>query len=216
MIDNLSLSPLLEISDIHKEIILYNKISFSNIASVLYYDLRIYNKFFIGAYSLGQEYDVSREPHLTYLQKRYILKSNLFDKNCLSNTDVNVDLGNTQYCIGDYNIYDDINYECISGTKEKFRIIDNLGTTSSCNNCNNYCKSKCFDQDIKGCLCSYDSSKYLLRYIQSANIDEGEKIFYCQKPESLNLNEFSNIKIENIAIGQSTSYMVEFWFFIHS
>ena len=216
MIDNLSLSPLLEINDIHKEKILYNKISFSNIASVLYYDLRIYNKFFIGAYSLGQEYDVSREPHLTYLQKRYILKSNLYDKNCLSNTDVNVDLGNTQYCIGDYNIYDDINYECVSGTKEKFRIIDNLGTTSSCNNCNNYCNSKCFAQDIKGCLCSYDSSKYLLRYIKSANIDEGEKIFYCQKPESLNLNEFSNIKIENIAIGQSTSYMVEFWFFIHS
>ena len=62
-------------------------------------------------------------------------------------------------------------------------------------------------------MCSYDSEKYLLRYIKSAKINEGEKMFYCQNPEGLNLNEFNNININNIAIGQLNSYMIEFWIY---
>ena len=217
MIDNLSLSPNIDFDILKNEKILYNKISLSNIVSSLYYDLRIYNKFFIGSYSLGQEYDTSREPHLTYLKKRILLNSNSIGINCLDSSEVNVNLGINNYCIGDVNIYDDINYFCNSDlNNEKFRIIDSITQSSKCENCNSNCISKCYDNDIKGCMCSYDSEKYLLRYIKSAKINEGEKMFYCQNPEGLNLNEFNNININNIAIGQLNSYMIEFWIYIYS
>ena len=216
MIDNISINPELELSEIGKTRINFNKISLSNIINVLYYDLRIYNKFFIGAYSLGQQYDTTFEPHLTYLQKRYLLTSITSDSNCLLSSDVNSDLGSNSYCYGDVNRYDDTNYECNGHTKEKFRLIDSISLHMKCEYCDSYCNSKCYDKDNKGCLCSYDSQIYLFKYNKSANIDEGDKIFYCKKPDFLNLNEYNNIQLNNIEIGSSTSYMIDFWVFIHS
>jgi hypothetical protein len=41
-------------------------------------------------------------------------------------------------------------------------------------------------------------------------------MYYCQKPEGLNLNEYNNIKLNNIKIGDSLSYQIEFWTYIYS
>ena len=216
MIDNISIKSELELIELGKTRINFNKISITNIVNALYYDLRIYNKFFIGAYSLGQQYDISVEPHLTYLQKRYLLTSTTSDSNCLLSSEVNINLGSNSYCFGDVNMYDDTNYECNGDSRDKFRLINSITQINNCEYCNSYCISKCYDKDKKGCLCTYDSQIYLLRYNNSTNIDEGEKIFYCQKPEILNLNEFNNIKLDNIEIGSSTSYMIDFWVYIYS
>ena len=210
MIDNISLPIDMEISSLNNDIIEFNKISFSNTISALYYDLRIYNKFYVGAYSLGQQHDTSQ--HST-MQKRIMLRSTSSGTSCLTSTDVTTNLGSNTYCIGDDNMYDDSTYQCTDTTKEQFRIINSISHTSSCTDCNENCDSKCYDSDEKGCICSYDSNKYLLRYIKSADVDNGEKMFYCQKPDSLNLNEFNNIRL-NVELG-TTSYMIEVWIYVY-
>ena len=216
MIDNISINPELDLTEIGKTRINFNKISISNIINALFYDLRIYNKFFIGPYSLGQQYDTSFEPHLTYLQKRYLLTSITSDSNCLLSSDVNNYLGSNSYCVGDINRYDDTNYECNGDSRDKFRLIDSISEISNCEYCDSYCINKCYDKDKKGCLCTYDNQIYLFRYNKSANINEGEKIFYCQKPDILNLNEYNNIQLNNIEIGSTTSYMIDFWVYVYS
>ena len=217
MVDDITQPAEINIETLKRETILYNKISMSNIVSALYYDLRIYNKFFIGAYALAQDYEANTEPHLTYLKKRLKFNSIDFGFDCLSVSEVNVTLGTTAYCIGDVNLYDDTNNICNGdSTNDKFRIINYITQTITCETCNTYCKSKCYSNDIQGCLCSYDTEQYLLRYIESANIDDNQKMYYCQKPEGLNLNEYNNIKLNNIKIGDSLSYQIEFWTYIYS
>ena len=211
MIDNISLPIDMDINTLNNDIINFNKISFSNTISALYYDFRIYNKFYIGAYSLGQQHDTSS--HST-LQKQIMLKSTSTGTSCLTSSDVTISLGSTPYCIGDDNMYDDSDYQCTDTTKEQFRIINSISHTSSCIDCNEKCDSKCYDSDEKGCICSYDSNIYLLRYIKSAKVDNGEKMFYCQKPDSLNLNEFNNIRV-NVGLGSTTSYMLEVWIYVY-
>ena len=212
MIDDVSIPNSMELSELNLDTILYNKISLSNTVSALYYDLRIYDKFYIGAYSLGQEFDT------TFPSLKYYLKLNSIStgNGCLDQNDVETSLISTNYCIGDDNMYDDSDYQCVDNGNQQFRIINSVSHSVSCNNCNEYCDSKCYDINEQGCLCTYDSKKYILRYIKSAKVDDGEKMFYCQKPYILNLNEFNNINIGYISLGSSTSYQIEFWFYVFS
>jgi hypothetical protein len=51
-----------------------------------------------------------------------------------------------------------------------------------------------------------------LRY----DFDEENQKFYCEKLDSINLNEYNEIVIENIGIGSEIGYMLEFWFYLET
>jgi hypothetical protein len=51
-----------------------------------------------------------------------------------------------------------------------------------------------------------------LRY----DFNEEKQKFYCEKLDSININEYNDIVIENIGIGTETGYMIEFWFYLET
>ena len=89
----------------------YNHISLSNKVSAYYHDLRIYRKFFIGAYALGQDPDTNNHNYLIY---NLLLVSSTDDDTCLQN--INIDTTTSQlgthYCKGDDNKYDNGIFIC--------------------------------------------------------------------------------------------------------
>ena len=208
MIDRVMIHPTKTFSSLMSTTqIKYNHISLSNKVSAYYHDLRIYRKFFIGAYALGQDPDTNNHNYLIY---NLLLVSSTDDDTCLQN--INIDTTTSQlgthYCKGDDNKYDNGIFIC-QNPPEQYRVIDSIENTHSCNICDgDYCNSKCFDITTKGCLCTYDSTIYWLRNIKDDTI-------YCERPNSLNLNEYGNIIVSDIN-GGTSSYMIECWMFIYS
>ena len=187
----------------------FNKISISNKVSAYYYDFRVYRKFFIGAYALGQDPNSATHTYLLYNLK---LSSNANDDSCLTTNDIDTGTSNlgTGYCEGDDNKYENSAFTC-PNTPEQFRVINAIENNFNCNLCDdNYCNSKCFSTGNKGCMCSYDGTIYWLRNLKTQNL------IHCERPNSLNINEFGNIQIADIDVGSSSSYMIEMWVFIYS
>ena len=87
MIDENIIEPEIDINELHKTIINYDYISINNKMSAVFYDLRIYNKFFIGAYGIGQDiYSSSFGQPL--LIRRFAFKSTNEMSNDLKQIDV--------------------------------------------------------------------------------------------------------------------------------
>ncbi len=241
MINDIMMEPLIPMKDLHLKPVLFNEIKINNKISAAFYDFRIYNKYLIGAYALGQSL-VDSSYSAGMLIKRLTLKSSSTD--CVQSGDF-VDLvgGNVFSCVPDDNPFDNPVFTCPPPDlgKEIIKIIDvSMNTTVNCIECNDYCSSLCISENNNGCLCEYDSRIYWLRYNFDTTteveedvkkkdknkntenetkkvFDNNEKIkFYCEKPDSLNVNEYDEITIPDIDLGSEKSYMVELWFYVHS
>jgi hypothetical protein len=178
--------------------------------SAVFYDLRIYNKFFIGAYGIGQDiYSSSFGQPL--LKRRFSLKSTSESSNdCAQTNDINPSIGSNIQCIGDYNPYDDPNLKCESG---EYRIVDAINNKIECNTCDSYCDiNYCTSNTTKNCSCVNDGPNYWIRY----DFEEDKQKFYCEKLDSININEYNDIVIDNIGVGTETGYMIEFWFYLET
>ena len=207
MIDENTIQPCVDITNLNKKIIKLDKISINNKMNALFYDLRIYNKFFIGAYGIGQGmYSSSYSQSL--LIKRFSFKSSSPSSNdCIEDSNL---IETDVQCLGDNNPYDDPNLVCDSG---KIKIINVLNNEINCIVCDDYCDiNYCTYNTTKNCMCINDDRKYWLRY----NFEEEKQKFYCEKLDSINLNEYNDIIINNIGIGSNTGYMIELWFYVES
>ena len=208
MIDDNIIQPNIDLINLNKKKISFNKISINNKMNTLFYDLRIYKKFFIGAYGLGQDSYLSSYSQ-TFLIKNFTFNSSSSTSNdCIkSEDDIQINLADVQ-CLGDYNPYDDPNLVCESG---KLKIINALNNEIDCLTCDNYCDiNYCTYNTTKNCMCINDGENYWLRY----NFEEEKQKFYCEKLDSINLNEYNDIVINNIGIGSSTGYTIELWFYV--
>ena len=210
MIDENIIEPTMELYEIHKTRIRFNTISINNQMSAVFYDLRIYNKFFIGAYGIGQDIYNSAYGQ-SFLIKRFEFKSNsASSNNCINNAETNVLSQSEILCIGDNNPYDDPNLSCGTG---QFKLVDALNNLVECNTCDSYCEiNYCSYNTTKNCTCINDGPTYWLRY----DFGEEKQKFYCEKLDSINLNEYNDIVINNIGVGTETGYMVELWFYVES
>ena len=210
MIDENIIEPEIDLVELHKTNINYDYISINNKMSAVFYDFRIYNKFFIGAYGIAQDiYSSSFGQPL--LIRRFSFKStDELSNDCAQDADFNPSIGSNIQCIGDNNPYDDPNLVCQSG---EYRIIDAINSIIDCNTCDNYCDiNYCTSNTTKNCSCVNDGPLYWLRY----DFDEEKQKFYCEKLDSINLNEYNDIVIDNIGIGTETGYVIEFWFYLQT
>ena len=210
MIDENIIEPEIDLKELHKKNIHFDYISINNKMSAVFYDLRIYNKFFIGAYGIGQDiYSSSFGQPL--LIRRFSLKSTSESSNdCAQTNDINPSIGNNVQCIGDYNPYDDPNLICQSG---EYRIVDAINNKIECNTCDSYCNiNYCTSNTTKNCSCVNDGPDYWIRY----DFEEDKQKFYCERLDSININEYNDIVIDNIGVGTETGYMMEFWFYLET
>ena len=210
MLDENIIQPEIDLVQLHKTIINYDYISINNKMNAVFYDLRIYNKFFIGANGIGQDI-YSSSFGLPLLIKRFEFKSTDETSNdCAQPSDFNPSIGNNLQCIGDNNPFDEPNLTCESG---EYKIIDAINNRIECNTCDSYCDiNYCTSNTTKNCSCINDGQNYWLRY----DFEEEKQKFYCEKLDSINLNEYNDIVIENIGIGTETGYMIEFWFYLET
>ena len=202
----------------------FNKISISNIVSALYYDLRIYNNFIVGLYGYSQNpYSGNNGYGYDNKVKEYLLSSTTNNFQCLSSSSVigPVLSTTTDYCIGDENLYDNSNTYC-DNINNKYRYINDIAHTYSCYECNNVCYNTiCFNTNEKSCTCSIDNINYWLGYNNKAFIDTEDEnnsinMFYCQEINSLNLNKYNSIELNNIKLGSSDGYQIEMWIYVYS
>ena len=210
MIDENIIEPEISLDELNKKIINFDYISINNEMSAVFYDLRIYNKFFIGAYGIGQDiYSSSYGQPL--LIKRFPFKSTEESNNdCAQSTETIPSLGSNIQCIGDNNPYDDPDLVCQSG---EYKIIDAINSQIECNTCDNYCDiNYCTSNTTKNCSCINDGPYYWLRY----DFAEDKQKFYCEKLDSININEYNDIEINDIGVGTETGYMIEFWFYLET
>ena len=209
MIDDNIIQPEIDISNLNKKIIKFDIISINNKMSALFYDLRIYNKFLIGAYGIGQD-NILSSLSQELLINNFSFYSSTPTNDCVKDSDLKLlNLEDVQ-CLGDNNPYDDPNLTCES---DEFKIIDFLNNEIYCNKCDSYCDiNYCTYNTDKNCMCFNDGRNYWLRY----NFKEEKQKFYCEKLDSINLNEYKDIIIYNIGIGSNTGYMIELWFYVES
>ena len=210
MIDENIIEPEIDLKELHKKNIYFDYISINNKMSAVFYDLRIYNKFFIGAYGIGQ--DIYSSPFgQPLLIRRFSLKSTDESSNdCAQTNDINPSIGNNVLCIGDNNPYDDPNLKCQSG---EYRIVDAIDSKIECNTCDNYCDiNYCTSNTTKNCSCVNDGPNYWIRY----DFAEEKQKFYCEKLDSININEYNDIIINDIGVGTEIGYMIEFWFYLET
>ena len=93
MIDDNIIQPSIDLTNLHKLKILFDYISINNKMSAVFHDLRIFNKFFIGAYGIGQEINIP-DYSSPFLIRRFPFYSTSENSNdCLSNDDTNPSIG---------------------------------------------------------------------------------------------------------------------------
>ena len=204
MIDENIIEPKIKIEELNKKLIKYDFISINNNMSALFYDLRIYKKYYIGAYGIGQ--DVSNLAFCNpFLNKSFLFKPpGVTIHDCIQSSEISIG-ADAQY-VGDNNPYENLN--CESG---EFRIVDSLHNEIECNTCNSYCEiNYCTSNTTRNCSCIIDDHNYWIRY----DFDEEKQKFYCEKLDSININEYNDIVINNIGVGTETGYTIEFWFYV--
>ena len=175
MIDANIIQPIIDIQNLNKKTIDINKININNKMSAIFYDLRVYNKFFIGSYGIGV--NTYSSPYIgSVLIKNYILKSSSSTSNdCLQDTDIELSIGTELECVGDNNPYDDTNLVC---EENGYKIIDSMNNKMECGICDVYCNlNYCTSNTTKNCSCINDDLNYWLRY----NFNEEKQKFYCEK-----------------------------------
>ncbi len=226
MIDNLiiPINKNIDLNTLNLLQVKFNKISISNIISALYYDLRIYNNFIVGLYGYSQNpYSQNSGYGKENLLIEYLLTSNSGNFQCLISSSVvdTVLSTTTNYCIGDENLYDNSETYC-DDINKKYRDINDITHTYTCENCNSVCYNTiCFNTNEKSCTCSIDNVNYWLGYNKNAFIDTEDEnnssnMFYCQEINSLNLNKYNSIELNNIKLGTSNSYQMEMWIYVYS
>ena len=110
-------------------------------------------------------------------------------------------------CVGDYNIYENATLWCTDGKTNYFDV--ELPNDKTCNGCNEYCKTKCYNSKDSECSCDMTETIYWLRKNKATSKT------YCEHPEYIDyslLNDFE-LKVPSSSTNEST---IEFWFFIYS
>ena len=114
-------------------------------------------------------------------------------------------------CVGDYNVYQNYSLWCnetFEPVGEKYFDI-NLPNNKYCDNCQDYCKTLCYNSEISECTCDMRETVYWLRK------NKANSKTYCEHPPYIDYSLLNDI---NITVPSSTTNesTIEFWVFIYS
>ena len=109
-------------------------------------------------------------------------------------------------CVGDYNIYENSTLWPLND-KQYFDI--ELPNDIFYSDCDDYCKTKCFNSKNSECSCNMTETVYWLRKNKATSKT------YCDHPEYIDYSLLSDVelKVPSSSTNEST---IEFWFFIYS
>ena len=203
MIDDNIIQPEVDLISLSKMNIELGKISINNEINAIFYDLRIYNDFLVGSYGLWQT------NYSTYNISFNISFKSSANGDCVGGK-TSLSLGGNLQCLGDNNPYDNPNPNLDCGENE-LKKIDEVNSEIECYTCDDYCSlNYCTSNTTKNCTCTNDGGDYWLRY----NYEEEKQKFYCEKLDSININEYHDIVINDIGVGTDIGYTVELWFYV--
>ena len=109
-------------------------------------------------------------------------------------------------CVGDYNIYDDSSLQT-DNDDQYFDI--NLDNGNTIGECNDYCKTLCYNSKNNECTCKMTDTVYWLRK------DKATLKTYCEHPPYIDYSLFDDISI-TVPSSNTNESTLEFWFYIYS
>ena len=187
---------------IAKDGIHISKISLGNEIIALFADFRIYGHFIQGNFGTIISQITKEDDLLIY----YPLNcTDELENKCNVNANFTDQIINP-CCISDYNIYQNYSLWC-NNDKQYFDI--QLPNNKHCANCNDNCKTLCYNSKNNECTCDMTETVYWLRK------NKATLKTYCDHPPYIDyslLNDI-NITVPSSSTNEST---IEFWFFIYS
>ena len=91
-------------------------------------------------------------------------------------------------CVGDYNIYENATLWCTDGKTNYFDV--ELPNDKTCNGCNEYCKTKCYNSKDSECSCDMTETIYWLRKNKATSKT------YCEHPEYIDYSLLNDFELE--------------------
>ena len=192
--------------------ITFSQINLGNEIIALFNDMRIYSKFYQGAYGKVMSTNTLTGQN-TDLFIHFEMNANQIDK-CISTDDLIASINIV--CVSDYSPYFDdeiiLNQNCMMNDMQYLEVYYNEITgeyLSGCEDCYETCTEFCYKSGNERCSCDTSKGVYWLRR-NSAMETICEKIPYL---------DFSNIKaitLTNPPMTETYEYTTEFWFFVYS
>ena len=109
-------------------------------------------------------------------------------------------------CVGDYNIYEDPALQ----TEYDYQFFDiNLENDNTRGNCDEYCKTLCYNSKNNECTCKMTDTVYWLRK-NPATLKT-----YCEHPPFIDYSLFDEVSI-TVPSSSTNESTLEFWFYIYS
>ena len=180
-----------------------SRIALGNEIIAYFADFRVYSRFIQGNFGTIIS-KVSRNDDIII---HYTLKCN-DDRT----TDCSVDATFTDgimkpCCVGDYNIYEDGAKWCNNNDMyfDTGFTVDN----KYCDNCNEYCKTMCYNSKNGECTCDMTETVYWLRKNKATSKT------YCDHPPYIDYSLLNDINIV-VPSSSTNESSIEFWFFIYS
>ena len=193
--------------------ITFSQINIGNEIIALFYNMRIYTKFYQGAYGkiMSTNEETGRDSPDLFIE--FKMNGNAND-NCISTDDL---VSNTNIiCVSDYSPYFDddltINKNC-NLDDNKFLEVYYYPTSgqyiSSCEDCDPDCSEFCYRSFQQTCSCDISKGVYWLRRNETFQT-------YCEKIPYIDFSNIKEINIPKPPFTETYEYTIEFWFFVYS
>ena len=187
---------------IAKDGIHISRIALGNEIIAYFSDFRIYDRFIQGNFGTI----ISKESRHIDLLIHYSLQCE--DDN---QTDCHVHANFTSdiirpCCIGDYNIYENEDFWC---ENDKLYFDTKLPNDKTCDNCDDYCKTLCYNSKSNECTCDMTETVYWLRKNKATSKT------YCEHPPYIDYSLLEDFELE-VPPSSTNESTIEFWFFIYS
>ena len=193
--------------------ITFSQIKIGNEIIALFNNMRIYSKFYQGAYGkiMSKNEDTGRDTPDLFIEFKMNGNQN---NNCINSDDL---VSNTNIvCVSDYSPYFDdeltLNKNCHLDDN-KFLEVYYYPTSgqyiSACEDCHSDCSEFCYRSFEQTCSCDTSKGVYWLR----RNITLQT---YCEKIPYIDFSNIKEINIPKPPFTETYEYTIEFWFFVYS
>ena len=179
-----------------------SQINIGNEIIALFYDIRIYSKFYQGAYG----------KILSNKSSDLFIHLKLFGKNCVSEDEITSAVN--VVCALDYSLYfNGSSQETCDEIDNNYIEIEyddnNMESVKHCYDCFSDCDEFCYKYGEQTCSCDLTKGVYWLR--RNENFQT-----YCEKIPYIDFSNINPISINNAPSTETYEYTLEFWIFIYS
>ncbi len=188
---------------IAKDGIHFSRIAIGNEIVAYFADFRVYNRFIQGNFGTIIS-SITKTEDLLFNYPLTCENDDTID--CVVDAIFTDQISMKPCCVGDYNIYENNTLMC---NNDKQYFDTGLPNDKTCDDCNDYCKTLCFNSKNDECTCDMTETVYWLRKNKATSKT------YCEHPPFIDYSILSDvsIKVPSSSTNEST---IEFWFYIYS